>query len=211
MYNFLSKHRKKVGYAICIIFIIIAGLLIYFAPTIFEESNVYFYTSSTIAQGFIALVALLGTVVVFKVQLEDQSMQKLSDGIEPTVVFYRGSITRTYTPTQMMNACKEIWNNEKENSAMSSNVDLIKKVGDKMQETLASRNETRSRLVNFAVISFLNIAIALISILLTPIFVKYWYIGGFLLSANVCLSIFSLSRALQLVRKALGYDFSIKL
>jgi len=207
MYNFLSKNRKTVGCSFLIIILFIAFSLFCFASDIFTKENVYFYTSSTIVQGFIALVALLGAVVVFKVQLEDQAMQKLADGIEVSVAFYRGDAAKTYTPTQMMNACKEILGHEKENYGSSK--DLIKKVSDKMEETLASRNETRNKMVDFAVICFLNVAIALVGLLFTPVFIIYWCIGGVLLSANVFLSIYSLNKALQVVRSTMGYGFSI--
>jgi hypothetical protein len=206
MYNFLSQHRRNLKYVIWVLVIVVTGMLFYFAPTIFKESNVFFYTSSTIVQGFIALVALLGAVVVFKIQLEDQAMQKLSDGVENSIAYWRGAAAKTYTPTQMMNACKEILEKEKEDHGGSK--DLLRKVSEKMQETVASRSEARNRMVDFAVVSFLNVSIALICLLFTPVFVKYWYVGGILLTANVYLSIFSLSKALEVVRSTMGYGFS---
>jgi hypothetical protein len=205
MYNFYSKNKKNINNAFLIITLFISGFLVYFAPTIFKESNVYFYTSSTIVQGFIALVALLGTVVVFKIQLEDQAMQKISDGAEELVVYYLGAEARLYTPTQMYNACEKILGNNE----YFGNKNLIQKVFDKMKETLASRGEIRSKMVDFAVISFVNVSIALISLVFTPIFAKYWYVGGILLTLNVYFSIFILGEALQLVRKIMGYDFKI--
>lgn len=209
MYNFLTQHKKAIKIIIWSSSLSVTALLIYFAPNIFKNENVYFYTSSTIAQGFIALVAFLGSVVVFKVQLEDQAMQKLSDGIEFSVAFYHGSATKTYTPTQMMNACKEIL--AKENENYGNNKDLMKKISDKMTETLASRGETRNKMVDFAIVSFLNVSVAMISLLFTPILAKSWYVGGILLSANVYFSIFSLSRALGVVKSTMGYSFSLSI
>ncbi len=202
MYNFYNTHKKKFRNIFFIITVVISGLLLYLAPTIFTESSVYFYTSSTIVQGFIALVALLGTVVVFKIQLEDQAMQKLSDSVENLVGYYIGVEARTYTPTQMRNACETILNNKKNTNSR----DIIEKVFKKMKETLASRGVIRTKMVDFALISFLNISIALISLVFSTVFSTYWRIGGILLSINVYFSIFILGRAFQLVRKVMGYD-----
>lgn len=206
MYNLLSQYRTALTCLVWMLVILITALLFYFSSDIFKEQNVFFYTSSTIVQGFIALVALLGAVVVFKVQLEDQAMQKLSDGVESSVAYWRGTAAKTYTPTQMINACREILNNTEEDHGGSK--DLLRKVSEKMQETVASRNEARNKMVDFAAVSLLNVSIALISLLFTPVFVKYWCVGGILLTANVYLSIFSLSKALEVVRSTMGYGFS---
>lgn len=205
MYSFFNQYKKGIKCVVLVVTITITGLLFYFTPVVFKEPNVFFYTSSTIIQGFISLAALLGVVVVFKVQLEDQAMQKLSDGAQQFVRYYRGLEADIYTPTQMMIACKEILDNE----PGPGNKANIERVYKKMVETLASRNEARNKLVDFSVISFFNIAVAMIMLLFTPVFAKDWYVaGGMLLSANVYLSIFSLYKALYVVRSTMGYDFS---
>lgn len=204
MYNFLSKYRKILKYIAYALIFVVTILIFYFAPLIFTEPDVYFYALSSIVQGFIALVALLGAIVVFKVQLEDQAIQRLSDGVEKFVRYYRGEATGTYTPTQMVNACKEILDEKTDHG----NKDYIKKVYEKMKETLASRNEARNRMVDFAVISFFNVSIAITVLLFTPVLIdRYWYIGGLLLYVNICLSIFSLYKALEVVRSTMGYSF----
>lgn len=207
MYNSLSRHRTIIRNVFLIVTVLISGLLFYFASEIFTEQNVYFYTSSTIVQGFMALVAFLGTVVVFKVQLEDQAMQKLSDGVEGFVQHYHGLKANVYTPTQMFDACKEII----ERGGDYGNLDSIKKAKEKMEETLSSRSETRNKMVDFAVVSFFNISVAIISLLFTPVLKEHCYIGGILLTANVYLSIFTLSQALQVVRSTMGYSFQVNI
>ena len=205
MYNFFSRHRAMIKRMALVIIVSITSLLFYLAPKIFKETSVYFYTSSTIVQGFIALAALLGTVVVFKVQLEDQAMQRLSDSVEKLVHDYVGVEARTYTPTQMRNACEKILGDKKN----TGNRDIIQAVFKKMNETLTSRGEIRSEMVDFATTSFLNISIALLSIVFTPVLSEYWYVGGVLLTLNVYFSIFILGEALQLVRRVMGYDFRV--
>lgn len=141
MYNFFSQHRTVFKYAFWVAVFIITGLLFYFASDIFKIENVYFYTSSSIVQGFITLVALLGAVVVFKVQLEDQAMQKLSDGVEVFVGYYHGNAAKMYTPTQMMNACEKIL----EMKLITVIKNLLKKLRKKWKKRLrvAMRLETK--------------------------------------------------------------------
>lgn len=205
MYNFLSRHRKVIKWVIWVAIFFTGGILLYFSPCIFSKENVYFYTLSTIVQGFVALVAFLGAVVVFKIQLEDQAMQKLSDNIEDVIDEY-DSAARTYTPTQMMSACEKIIREKDKEDTV-----FIRRFYGKMKETSQSRDEARNAMVDFATISLFNVAVALLSLLFTPILITYWRVGGVLLVTNVALSIFSLSLALQVVRRAIGYKFSITL
>ncbi|MFA6352927.1 MAG: hypothetical protein WCW90_01645 [Candidatus Paceibacterota bacterium] len=109
----------------------------------------------------------------------------------------------------MMQTCKEILENNERIDDDDNNIILIKKIYNQMKDTYSTRTEIRSALVDFVTYSFFNVGIALISIFLTPIFVLHWYIGGFLLYANICFSVFILSKATQLVKKSVGYDFHI--
>lgn len=207
MYNFFSRHKHLIyKISLAIEFFIIFLLFYFFAPKVFQDSNVFFYTLSTIVQSFIALVAFLGTVVVFKIQVEDQAMQRLSDNVEDSVGNYDGDAS-IYTPNQMMNACERIINEEKRDFGDKN---FIKKYYSKMKETLSSRNRARKQMVDFALASFLNVAAALVAVVFTPIFVKYWFIGGIILTANIVFSTIILVMAMGIVRITLGYDFSTK-
>src|SRR5438552_4085571 len=116
MFNFFSINRQITAPIFRLLCLTVTLLVIYFAKEIFTDKNVYFYTSSTIVQAFIALVAFLGTVVVFKVQLEDQAMERLAEAVRPFVRYYRGSQADVYTSGQMMVACQELLEDKNDNT-----------------------------------------------------------------------------------------------
>jgi hypothetical protein len=208
MYNLISRNRINIGWGFLLLLCLIAIIFFNYSEEIFSEINLYFYTFSTIVQSFVALVAFLGAVVVFKVQLEDQALAKLSDAVEISVHHYRGSYAKTYSPFQMLTECEQIL--EKEPVDYGSK-ELIRKVSKQMRETLNSRNEVRSKMVDFAALTFMNVAVALVSLLFSPILACYWAIGGIVLTLNIGFSLYCLNEALQVVRKTMGYDFSISL
>lgn len=207
MFNLLSQHTQLFKITALLAGFVIIGFLVSFGLEIFTKEDVYYSTFGAIVQGFIGLVAFLGAVAVFKIELEDQAMQKLSDSIEPSVMHYKGIVAKTLTPTQMLNACNEVleWPED------YGNRDSIRKVKEKMEETLASRGEVRNWMVDFTIVSFLNVSLAIIGLLFTPIFSENWDVGGTFLIFNVYFSIFTLYTAFRLVRKTMGYSFKLSL
>lgn len=70
---------------------------------LFSNPNVYNYSLSTIAQGFIALVAFLGAVVVFKLQLFENELNRLVDTARPAVCYFKGLVaSNTLSPTEIL-------------------------------------------------------------------------------------------------------------
>ncbi len=208
MFNFFVVNKNIIIIVSFIPVFAIVGLLYHFASQIFSDVNVYFSIASSIVQGLLGLVAFLGTVIVFKIQLEDQALQKLSDSVEPVLAHIHGNRVAALTPTQMLNECIDTLTSL---DPKYPHREFIIMIRSKMEETLASRREVRSKMVDFAVVSFLNVALAIIVILFTPVLATYWCIGGILLTSNILFSFFALYTALKTVRRAMGYDFKLSL
>ena len=172
-----------------------------FWAEIYRTPDIYLSTAGTIVQGFMGLVALLGAVVVFKVQLEDQAMQNLADKLEKHLRLYDKDAA-TYTPTQMMNAGSKI----PDHTSDHGDKDEIKRFVIKMQETKDSRDEAKKEMLNFTLVSFLNVGLALLILLFAPLFAtEFPCLGGTLLVVNILGSMISLWSAWQLVKRAIGY------
>lgn len=207
MYNFYLKYKNLTKLAIIILSALFIYGLLNISPNIFVEQNIYFYTFSTIVQGFMSLVALLGAIIIFKMQTEDQSLQNLSDGIKNSVCKYKGQEANGYTVIQMYSEAAEIIRAHKD--IMEPHLSILRDGVNRMKLVLDSKSDARNNLVNFVIISFINIVVALISLTLTPIFVKFWIVGGIALYSSLILSAISLYLAFLIIKKAVGYTYKI--
>lgn len=178
----------------------VIALLALESRVIFTEVELYYYANSTIVQGFIALVAFLGSFVLFKLQLLENAMQQLTDQVATYVAESQGAAALTYSPSEMMAACGEI------SSAASMTVSkpIIDKTFVKMSAIHQSKTEIRAMMVQFVFSASLNVTIALVNILFSPVFAELWILGGIMLTSSVAYSIFNLYKAWQMVQATLG-------
>lgn len=169
-----------------------------------SEANLYYYTFSTIVQGFLGLVALLGTVVIFKIQLLENEMKTttetsfshIQDNFEPNIAIF--------SALEMMNKLGEICDKQQTSG-------LTKAVYLNLTELNSAIGDIRTKMVDFTLFSFLNISLALIGLPLSKIIIEnandYWAI--IYLVINISLSLYSLLLAFKIVRSSLGYSFRL--
>lgn len=77
---------------------------------VFTNINLYFYFFSTIVQGFLALIAVLGTFVVFKLQLLETDLRPLVKELAEILSNYHGPFNRnTSNPISVMEKVKTLF------------------------------------------------------------------------------------------------------
>lgn len=206
LYNYLTSHPIIYKLSIAVYFILILVILVFY-KSIFIDQNVSFYTYSTIVQGFLALVAFLGTVTIFKIQLIENEAQKISIGLEEGVKMYKGIEVHSYSWIGMMNVCQAIL----ENKDSQWQIQQIRSGYDKLCKLRDEKSPIRSEMVDFSLFSFINIIMALIGIPLSKLFISQnlLFIGAIYLLINVTFSFVSIRSAFKLIRKCLGYSFFI--
>lgn len=185
----------------------VVGLLFHFAPVIFSNENVFFYTFSTIAQSFVALVAFLGAIVVFKMQLIDQNVRRIIGGINIQLNYYAGpSEANTLDSDQVIDLIDK-------RIETDAHYRILRKNGDDLIKLRDERRILRRSMVDFTIWNFFVVSLSLLllpvsSILTTGNFV---YLGAFLISLNLTISVISLFYGYLLVRSVMGYDFELSI
>jgi hypothetical protein len=191
-----------------VFYLFVVGILYFiyfFRKTIFIDPTTYYYIFSTITQGFIALVAFLGTVIIFRLQLYENEMEKISDSVSGFIKYYRGTDINTYSAIEMMRACQDIL-------AVKSSTAYrleIEKIYHHMSVVNTTKGETRNQMVEFTIISFVNVSLALISLVFPQVLKSFPAVGLVVTIFNISLSIFSLFFAWRVVRSAVGYSYKM--
>jgi hypothetical protein len=203
IYNFITKIKKKYKTSLIILILIILFILIYcFYDYIFVKDSVYYYTFSTIVQGFIGLIAFLGAVVVFKLQIHENEINKVLDVL-------RGLLDSFYDVECQYSSNDEIKKICEEKKIVLK--DSAKSNYIKLTEIDRQKGELRSVLVDFVIITLINVSMAIFGLLFVPIFQFHVFIGTLFLLSNIFLSIFSLYWVWRVVRVTLGYSFELNL
>lgn len=214
LYNYLSQHNTKRFKILVLIFSIsLIVLLLLFPRSVFSDQNLYYYTFSTIVQGFLALVALLGALVVYKLQIIEAELNNTRDRMEPDLSKFIGEATQSFSWIEAMNEARKILDN-KENYS-DNNRPLLGRIemNWKKLDGLSRDRVIRSQMVDFSLLSFLNISLALIAIPISKMIVinDLLYLGAILLIINIIISFFSMISAFGIIRRVLGYDFKAHL
>lgn len=191
-------------------FVIISIVLYYLALNLslwspeLENNNVYYYFFSSIIQGFMGLVAFLGALVVFQIESYENKIQRLSDSVETFVGHCRGSAAKVYSPFEMMEACREILGDPKN----ESNRSFIEKISATMKGVFDQQWEIRSGMVTFTLLAFCDVILAMIFLFLTPAISQDDYYGGYFIAINFGFSLYVLFYAgWRLIRrKIIGYS-----
>jgi len=204
-YNYISQKQKFFRFLANSFFFLICVFLLIFYKSIFSDQNVSFYTFSTIVQGFLALIAFLGAVAVFKLQLIENEAQKISNGLESSVRDYRGVVVHSYSWIEMMNACSKILENKDfSNNVISSGYEKLCRLRDE-------KSPIRSKMVDFSLASLVNIVVALLGIPFSKLLTVHGlvFIDAIYIVFNITLSYASTLSAFRLIRLCLGYSFKI--
>lgn len=209
LYNYVLGSSTRLTKLIDCLFILMIILLLFYSKAVFSDQNVAFYTFSTIVQGFLALVGFLGAFTIFKIQLIENEAYKISTGLESSVKMYNGEITHSYSWIEMMNECSKILDNE----ASQWKLVEITSGYQKLCKLRDEKSPIRNTMVDFSLITIVNIIIALLGILLSKIFISntLFLVNGFYVSLSLCLSYISIKIAFKLIRSCLGYSFNIKI
>ena len=214
LYNFLSQNNTKRFKILIAIFIFgIVALMLLFANDIFSDQSLYYYTFSTIVQGFLALVALLGAVVVYKLQIIETELNSTRDRMESDLTYFLAQAPYSFSWIEAMNEAKKILDNNTKDSVHKSYIERIEMNWKKLDKLSKERGVIRSKMVDFSLLSFINIGLALIALPLSKMILinKFFFLGSALLILNITISYISMIFAFKIIRLVLGYSFSIRL
>jgi len=202
--NNIKSHQKSIQRIFVLIYGIFGALVLYYAPVLFENSSTYFYVFSTISQSFVALVAFLGALVVFKMQLIENEIKETRRGIGVELNYYLNSQADTFNNDEIIESINK-------RVSTDAHYSILRASGDKMIKRTNEKREIRRSMVDFAIWNFIVVAIALILLPLSIFFVKGYllYVGALFVLFNISISIKALHYGYFLVRLTMGYDFEI--
>ena len=200
MFKALNKHQK----ILLAVLVVILVIVLCSAPYIFTAKELYYNFANAIIQGFLALIAFLGTVVVFKVELENRALEDLASQIKKNLAFYHELIGNVglMTPTQVRDACQQVLDSRQDNGDRN----LIEMYKKKMNETIESSLDAKEQMMNLATMVFLNTLLALVILLLSQQLANSWQVGAGLVVLSTVISTVSLLNGIQLLRRAIGYS-----
>jgi hypothetical protein len=207
LYNFISRKSKFFTILADVLFIAGVVILFIFYKDVFKNQNVLFYTYSTIVQGFLALIGFLGALAIFKIQLIENEAQKVSSGLEHSVEMYKGREVHSYSWGEMVNACSHILSNKESQWQITE----IQSGYDKLCKLRDEKSPVRNNMVDFSIITMVNIMISLFGILLSNVFIsnELYLTNAFYSLLALCLSFISIKGAFSLIRSVLGYSFTL--
>lgn len=209
IYNYFAQ-RKNTKRVIVILGVAFCALLIVYSKQL-QDQSLYYYFYSTVVQGFLALIAFLGAVVIYRLQIIENELQKMSDKLQRPMVYYRGAPAETYAWKETLTEAKKILQESKDGNFRHE----IEWSSKKMEELLRERGEARTKMVDFCLLSFVNVLTALIGLPLSRLVIllsQKAVIGTFVNSTYLIvvtlLSLFSVFYAFKVIRLIMGYSFS---
>lgn len=209
LFNYFSQKYLKIK-KVCWILVFFLIISLYLnAADIFSDQNLFYYAFSTIVQGFLALVSLLGAVVIYKLQMSENSLNSINESLRIPARYFRGGDVDGYSVEDMRKLGEEVLKRpQKEYEANR----IIKGCED-MQKVREEKNEIRSKMVDFSLLSFINVGMALIGMIVSRLCLinDLYLCPGIYLIVNISLSYLSMIYAFKVIRKILGYDFHINL
>ncbi len=209
IYNFVNKYKKY----LTVFFYVTCALVfttILYNYAIFEDQNLSYYLFSTIVQGFLALVGFLGTVVIFKLQLLQNELLSKAEMMRPLIENYRSKIDVTgYSPIDMIIESEKILQEYKLAHPQHLHTKQIEAIYKKLKDNNDERVSISSKLVDFSVISLINIAFALLLLPVSKFLVANCYsiILSICAVTSITLSLSSIIIAFLLIRRVFNYRF----
>lgn len=185
--------------------IVISALTFFASFTPSKESLLWFF--STTLQGFAALVAFLGVVVIFKLRVNLSHLSDLVNRSSSNVKHFKGLEAESYTEKETKEAIKELKERKiTEDTAATNKVKLtsIKEVAQSI-ETLEESNESAKStfLVGF-IWSFLVIFLSLLGLFL----IDFIHLASFNLVASSLVFMVSVKAFYEMIK--LGNIFTNK-
>lgn len=213
LYNYISQHNtRRLKIFTCILSFLLVALLLLFVEDVFSDQNLYYYTSSTIVQGFLALVAFLGTFVVYKLQIIETELNGTRDRMENDLTYFLGQAPYSFSWIEAMNEARKILDNNPKDSANNrSGLERIEMNWGKLDKLSKERGIIRSKMVDFSSLTFINIGLGLIMLPVSRMLLMnhLYCLGSILLILNISLSFLSMTSALGVIRLVVGYSFRL--
>jgi hypothetical protein len=195
----------KVKKCIFIIILIILISFIFYSLirnfNIISDSNLYYYLFSTIVQGFLALGGVLGTAVVFKIQLIDNNLESIRDHALPTVRYYKGLPSESYSWEEVRDVLVDALSHEENLTAKS----FLLKINSLESE----KKNIIKKAVWFFIIMFINVIVALLSIPISKLLfeMEMHLFAVLLMLVNIIISLFLIFSSLVLIFKIFNFDY----
>lgn len=182
-------------------FILVSTCSVYFLPEM--PTDFYYSFFSAIIQGFVGLVAFLGAIAIFQLQNHESEMWRLADLTGPdkslVVINAHKEVVDKNVGIEKNNYIAQMYN--KANIARN---DKIEPIFERMHQVHTFEWEIRDRITQFSFLSFLNVAVAIISFVSTEYLSINW--GSVAVVVIVVLSFIVMGHGLKLVRRIVGYS-----
>ncbi len=157
---------------------------------VFSNEHTYFYTFSTIVQGFVGLIAMLSAIVIYRFQLEENILARLMLDARPHLEKRVGKHAKILSSEEMQQALQRELKDESMDETehtviMSLNLDFLK--------VFRRRHQIALRLRIMTVCSLVNVGFALVCLPLSSAFaLNLQGIGPTVICANIAASILCL-------------------
>ncbi len=114
LYNYILQNKKIFSLGIFLLLFGAIFCVIYYGNDLISRGDIsaFYYTFSTIVQGFLALVGFLGAVSIYKLQIIENEASKISSSLEESIALYKGPVAYAYSWIETMNACGLILENK---------------------------------------------------------------------------------------------------
>ncbi len=155
--NFLNKKYIRFIFYLAFLFFVVFAIFQLFSISKEAENDFYYYLFSSIIQGFLALIGVLGASFIYKLQLIENNLINVRD---LSVTWIRQSVNSSYDEVSWAVVKMEIDSRLKEN-----NEDLrLKDLSHRFSEYSEQLNLFRSDMTLFFKASLFNIGFAILSL-----------------------------------------------
>lgn len=157
------------------------------------SEDLIFWTFSTIIQSFIAFIALLGMITIYKLQILDNNKRSIAESMRGIISHYRGyRPSMAYTTDKIIKDIKGLTDD-------SSNKDTaLSQANEEFKNINKNEFEIKNQAKRFFELTITLIIVTLIALTVTPI-LTYNIFGAFVLFSIVYMSCISLVVGFKLV------------
>jgi hypothetical protein len=208
LYNFISSRKKIFSVIAVVVLVGILGSVLNFYPEVFADQNLSYYLFSTVVQGFLALVGVLGAVALFKLQNVENEINNTMSFILPVAVIFRGAIANGYSSTQMIDEIEKVLGRKETLPERG----LLQNAYDKLKSASNEKSSVRSTMVDFSLWSFITVLLALLGIPFTKLLIFYnlYFLTALYCITDISLSIGALFAAFVMIKRTLGYTYTMR-
>lgn len=214
--DFLSSPNLITLISILIIVVLLLMILTFqnFDEKLFNNQNLYYYTFSTIVQGFLALIAFMGMVVIYKLQIIESELIKTSDKIKPHLEYFSGASVQTISWEEAMSLAKKHLDDTNLNKEPnSSRLKFLNLYWDAMSKLNNQQKFIKAKMMDFSFITFFNIGISLFALPLSRLIInkQAYAMGELFILGSIGLGCLSMFYCFKLLKLCLGYSQSYRI